>query len=403
MSSKEFISKTNVKDKKYDADVEDIDSENDSKDKSIIKVELNEDQKNVKYWTNLTKNLPITITPKTNSKPNNGKKEASKLRKSNNFADFPAFQKEKIDLKNPSVASEKRQLERIKNLTSIGAHQINSKKNNDDNTPIHRAAYRGHLEILKFLTENNGGANFVNAKNSNGMTPIHNAVSMGHLEIVKYLIEKGAEVDAQNKSNDMTPIHFAASKGYLEIVKCLAENGAEIDLIKSKKGMKPIHISASEGNIEIVKFLTSKGANINGKGRDDWTPIHYAAFFGHLEVVKYLAENGAEIQAPNQNNQTPVDLANNCGHIDVVEYLRLLQESQEDTNIIPEESISYKAPCILCMLPRNGLYVLSPCGHTSLCKSCCKTVISKENAKCPTCEKPVKDYMKIFFQAPEFS
>ena len=55
--------------------------------------------------------------------------------------------------------------------------------------------------------------------------------------------------------------------------------------------------------------------------------------------MKYLAENGAEIQAPNQNKQTPVDLANNCGHIDVVEYLRLLQESQEDTNIIPEESI----------------------------------------------------------------
>ena len=404
MSSKEFKSKINVKDEKYDADVEDIKSENDTHE-SIIKVEQNEDQQNEKYWTNLTKNLPITITPKTktSSKPNNGNKEASKFKRrgNNTSADFPAFQKEKFDLKNPSLASEKQQLERMKYLTSIGA-QINSKKNNDDNTPIHKAAYRGHLEILKFLTENNGGANFVNAKNSNGMTPIHNAVSMGHLEIVKYLIEKGADVDAQN-SNDMTPIHFAASKGYLEIVKCLAKNGAEIDLTKTKKGMKPIHISASEGNIEIVKYLASNGANINGKGRDDWTPIHYAAFFGHLEVVEYLAENGAEIQAPNQNKQTPVDLANNCGHIDVEEYLRLLQKSQEDTDKIPEESISYKAPCILCMQPRNGLYVLSPCGHTSLCRSCCETVISKENAKCPSCEKPVKDYIKIFFKAPEFS
>ena len=95
----------------------------------------------------------------------------------------------------------------------------------------------------------------------------------------------------------------------------------------------------------------------------------------------------------------PLDLANNCGHIEIVAYLRL-KESQDD---ISEENISNKALCILCMLPRNGLYVLSPCGHTSLCKSCCKTVISKENAKCPTCEKPVKDYMKIFFKAPEFS
>ena len=95
MSSKEFKSKINVKDEKYDADVEDIKSENDTHE-SIIKVEQNEDQQNEKYWTNLTKNLPITITPKTktSSKPNNGNKEASKFKRrgNNTSADFPAFQ-----------------------------------------------------------------------------------------------------------------------------------------------------------------------------------------------------------------------------------------------------------------------------------------------------------------------
>ena len=387
MSSKEFISKINVKDEKCSADYENDNHE------STAKIELNEDDPNMKNWSDFTKNLPITITPKNKTSKLNMQKSSEFKR--DIAADFKVFQKENFDLKNhPGGVTElhqeleKKNLERIKCKISIGA-QINSKM-------IHRAAYMGHLEIVKFLTENGGN---VNAKNNVGATPTHNAISKGHLEIVKLLIEKGAEIDAKN-NKDMTPIHIAASKGYLEIIKYLTENGAKIDL-KTKKDMNPFHIVASEGNLEVVKYLAAKGANVNAKGREDWVPIHYAAFFGHLEVVKYLAENGAEIQAQNKHNKTPFDLANNCGHIEIVDYLRMKESQQDD--IIPEESISNKAPCILCMLPRNGLYALSPCGHTSLCKSCCVTVISKKFAKCPTCEKPVKDYMKIFFEVPESS
>jgi ankyrin repeat protein len=43
--------------------------------------------------------------------------------------------------------------------------------------------------------------------NSTGATPMHTAAYHGHLEIVKYLREKGAKADAE-QSNKWTPLHL---------------------------------------------------------------------------------------------------------------------------------------------------------------------------------------------------
>ena len=72
-------------------------------------------------------------------------------------------------------------------------------------------------------------------------------------------------------------------------------------------------------------------------------------------------------------------------------------------NKIPEENISNKALCIICFTPRNGIFVLSPCGHTSLCEPCCLNLKNQTEPECPSCRKPMKDYMKIFFQEADAS
>ncbi|MEM2790511.1 MAG: ankyrin repeat domain-containing protein, partial [Thermofilaceae archaeon] len=59
---------------------------------------------------------------------------------------------------------------------------------------LHKAVFRGHLEVARFLVEN--GAD-VNARNIDGMTPLHLAVFRGHLEVARFLVEKGADVNAE--------------------------------------------------------------------------------------------------------------------------------------------------------------------------------------------------------------
>ena len=64
-----------------------------------------------------------------------------------------------------------------------------------NNTPLHRAALEGNLDLVISLV--NSGAN-INAVNTVGKTPLHMAAGRGHTEIVKYLIDHGADVKAKN-------------------------------------------------------------------------------------------------------------------------------------------------------------------------------------------------------------
>ncbi|MCG8339835.1 MAG: ankyrin repeat domain-containing protein [Cytophagales bacterium] len=60
----------------------------------------------------------------------------------------------------------------------------------------------------------------VEATDKNGQTPLHWAAYKGHLQVVAYLIENGAKINAKNNYNN-TPRDRAAEKGYEEIVAFL--------------------------------------------------------------------------------------------------------------------------------------------------------------------------------------
>ena len=86
-------------------------------------------------------------------------------------------------------------------------------------------------------------------------------------------------------------------------------------------------------------------------------------------------------------------------HIEICEYL--LEKKHEAENQNPEETYSTKSPCIICMHPRNALYVLNPCGNTSLCETCSFKITKERHPKCPSCRKPATSYTKLYFQSAE--
>ncbi len=59
----------------------------------------------------------------------------------------------------------------------------------DGNTPLHRAAENGKLDVVKYFVENGADAK---AANKDGKTPLHCAAENGHWHIEKYLKEKAA-------------------------------------------------------------------------------------------------------------------------------------------------------------------------------------------------------------------
>ena len=90
-----------------------------------------------------------------------------------------------------------------KYLVREGA-DVNAKRVSDGATPLHWAANStGHpaavLSVVEYLVEQ--GAD-VNAKENDGETPLHRAANMQALAVAKYLLREGADIHAKNDNGE---------------------------------------------------------------------------------------------------------------------------------------------------------------------------------------------------------
>ncbi|XP_048651942.1 ankyrin repeat domain-containing protein 49 isoform X1 [Marmota marmota marmota] len=105
----------------------------------------------------------------------------------------------------------------VQRLLSEKATQVNT-RDEDEYTPLHRAAYSGHLDIVRELVAQ--GAD-VHAVTVDGWTPLHSACKWNNTRVASFLLQHDADVNAQTKGL-LTPLHLAAgnrdSKETLELL-----------------------------------------------------------------------------------------------------------------------------------------------------------------------------------------
>jgi ankyrin repeat protein len=225
---------------------------------------------------------------------------------------------------------EKNNIGGVKELIAQGA-DVNQQESSGD-TPVLRALFEGHEEIVLMLME--AGAD-VSIIESIGSTPMHWAVAMDMMNVTSLLVEKGADI-ARGDNTGITPLHIAASRDRASMTDYLIEKGAFID-VKDQNECTPLHNAAMQGSWNAARILIQRGADLKAKDRNGNTPLHRAAYLldwtlqkNHHRVGEFLIQKGAPLDECNELGRTPLHEAAQSNNL---EFARLLLNNGASTGM----------------------------------------------------------------------
>jgi len=221
-----------------------------------------------------------------------------------------------------------------------------NKPGTEGKTPLHFAAEKGRLDIIKILLAYEGNEQAVtvllengadiNARDKNQRNALHHAALLGRNRAALILVKHKIPVDAKDEKGH-TPLYLACLGDEVEMVKFLINKGASV----TPSGPSPIVAAAREGSEESAKILLNHKAPVNGPAQGDDPPLHAAAARGHHHMVKLLLERGADIHRKNSAGKTALYYAVDNNHDFVAE--QLIDKGADVNQRIPEGNLLHLA------------------------------------------------------------
>ncbi|XP_066270874.1 26S proteasome non-ATPase regulatory subunit 10-like [Branchiostoma lanceolatum] len=180
-----------------------------------------------------------------------------------------------------------------------------------DQTSLHVASMYGQTEMAELLIEYKA---YVNARdgvsrNNSGLispnlnpdrpdqdTTLHKAAYRGHTGTCELLIRHGADATTRNRPDQDTPLHQAAEGGHTgtcELLNCHGTDGTDRD----GNQFTPLHLAAEKGHTGTCELLIRHGADVTARTKHGSTALHEAAEEGHTGTCELLIRHGADLTA----------------------------------------------------------------------------------------------------------
>lgn len=183
----------------------------------------------------------------------------------------------------------------------------------DKRSALLRASEKGNVEAVKILLDASTPVNGYLL-----ISPVHVAAFWGHLNVVRLLVEAGADIN--NKKNSGMVVGMGLFPESIHIARKLYKLGYQ-DLIGCD--FTPLLLAIIGRQTEVAKYLINNGADLNIRviGCNLTTPLHFAAQYSY-ELCELLIEKGAEINAVDDNWKTPLKWAKRAGQDGIVKLLK---------------------------------------------------------------------------------
>jgi ankyrin repeat protein len=183
---------------------------------------------------------------------------------------------------------------------------LDSLKEAKGKVPIHFAAARGDVEVVRYLIEGLGLDHRV--KDKEGNSPFFTAIEHGNIDLVRYFVEEVKCSPNESKEGEISTLHLAANHDHTEVLAYLIERGADVEKV-SIYG-KPINWSVGSGQLEATRLLLEKGASANGDSSgSSVAPLIIAIDTGNEDIYRLLLEKGADINVRDPNGYSVLHLA----------------------------------------------------------------------------------------------
>lgn len=163
---------------------------------------------------------------------------------------------------------------------------------------------------------------------------LREACCIGNTEVIMKLVNKGVNINSQNKINGWTSLHWAAKRGHTSVLRLLLKNNADIE-IRNFKGETAADIALNKDAIKILQQNLIDGEKTNSREERLSVPreteLNFVPNYLAYPVFPHAQGNSENKPQSNDTHQKPslkhdriedelvlkVRLVNTCDFIEV--------------------------------------------------------------------------------------
>ena len=221
------------------------------------------------------------------------------------------------------------------------------------------AAGRGDLDTVNQLLQDK--PEWIHTVGSHGRTMLWEAAYRGKLEMVKYLIDRGADMNLpgchlSKHDLEITPYCVARHEGRDEVADYLLQQGAIIDIhtaaylgdyTTADSLLENDSDLVNEGYLQSVMLPAGKPHSFEHRQASWATPLCYAIVGGNIKIVELLLSKNAAVT---EHSALLLDHAVSNGRVDIVKLLiqhgvdiskapSILDDNSEMSNLLKSHGV----------------------------------------------------------------